>query len=191
MPIGSTWMSALGIAWASAARMPLRSRFHGDVVADDLVALGIEEEHAGLPDRHADQIGAAGRADDRIGDLGIGHQHVLDVARHVDDRPICRCRADIGRELVSLLTRSTTRVPLGRCFRPDLHAERPLSRRVDSEVASIASRAIQRGAAPASISPSCDPSRSFDRRGRAHAVANHVDATAVARCHLVGLSHRA
>ena len=38
----------------------------------------------GLADRDADDVGAARRADDRVGDLGIGDQHVLDVARQVD-----------------------------------------------------------------------------------------------------------
>ena len=57
---------------------------HGDVEAGDLPAVGIEEEDIGLPDLDADHVNAARGADHRIGDIGIGHQHVLDVGRQVD-----------------------------------------------------------------------------------------------------------
>jgi hypothetical protein len=57
---------------------------HRDVKPGELATLRIEEIDAGLAARDADQVGAPRRADDRIGDLGIGHQHVLDVARQVD-----------------------------------------------------------------------------------------------------------
>ena len=63
---------------------------HRDVEAGELPALGIEEEDVGLSDADADQIGAPDRADHRIGDLGVGDQHVLDVARQVDRPPIFR-----------------------------------------------------------------------------------------------------
>ncbi len=66
----------------------------GDVVGGDLLAGGIEEHDVGLADRGADDVGALRRADDGIGDLGIRHQHVLDVARQVDDHGF----ADAERE---------------------------------------------------------------------------------------------
>ena len=55
-----------------------------DVIGRDLLAGGIEEHDVGLADRGADDIGALGGADDGVGDLRIGDQHVLDVARQVD-----------------------------------------------------------------------------------------------------------
>ena len=58
---------------------------HRDVEAGELAAVGIEEIDVGLADADADQIGAPRGADHRIGDLGIGHQDVLDVARQIDD----------------------------------------------------------------------------------------------------------
>jgi hypothetical protein len=58
---------------------------HRDVIGGDLLAGGIEEHDVGLADRGADDVGALRRTDHGIGDLGIGDQHVLDVARQVDD----------------------------------------------------------------------------------------------------------
>ncbi len=55
-----------------------------DVEAGDLLAVGVEEKDVGLPDGDADHVDAARRADHRVGDLGIGDQHVLDVGRQVD-----------------------------------------------------------------------------------------------------------
>ena len=63
---------------------PVEVARHRDVEADDLLAVVVEEEHVGLADRGADDVGAPRRADHRIGDLRIGDQHVLDVARQVD-----------------------------------------------------------------------------------------------------------
>ena len=57
---------------------------HRDVEAGELLTVRIEEVDAGLADRGPDDVGAARRADDRIGDFWIGHQHVLDVARQLD-----------------------------------------------------------------------------------------------------------
>ena len=57
---------------------------HRDVEPGDLAPFGIEEVDAGLAPLDADDVGTAGRADHRIGDLRVGDQHVLDVARHVD-----------------------------------------------------------------------------------------------------------
>ena len=56
-----------------------------DVVGADLLAVGVEKHHVGLADRSADDIGALRRANDGIGDLGIGHQYVLHFARQIDD----------------------------------------------------------------------------------------------------------
>ena len=56
-----------------------------DVIGRDLLAGGIEEHHVGLADRGADDIGALRRAHHRVRDLGIGDQHILDLARQIDD----------------------------------------------------------------------------------------------------------
>ena len=56
-----------------------------DVIGRDLLAVGIEEHDVGLADRRADDVGALRRAHHGVGDLGIGDQHVLDVARQVDN----------------------------------------------------------------------------------------------------------
>ncbi len=57
---------------------------NGDIKSGDLLAFGIEEVHVGLSDRAADDEDAARGAHDGVGDLGIGHQHILDVARQID-----------------------------------------------------------------------------------------------------------
>ena len=56
-----------------------------DVVGSDLLAVGIEKHNVGLADRSTDDIGALRRSDDRVGDFGIGDQHILHIARQVDD----------------------------------------------------------------------------------------------------------
>ena len=56
-----------------------------DVKAGDLTPLGVEEIDAGLSDGSADDIGAARGADHRVGDLRIRDQHILDIARQIDD----------------------------------------------------------------------------------------------------------
>jgi hypothetical protein len=65
---------------AHAIEVPL----DGEVIGGNLLAVGIEEHHVGLPDRLADNVGALRGADDGVGDLRIGDQHILDVARQVD-----------------------------------------------------------------------------------------------------------
>ncbi len=56
-----------------------------DIVGRHLLAVGVEEHDVGLTDGFADDVGALRRADDGVGDLGIGDQHILDVTRHIDD----------------------------------------------------------------------------------------------------------
>ena len=56
-----------------------------DVIGRDLLAVGIEEHDVGLADRRADDVGALRRAHHGVGDLGIGDQHVLNVARQIDN----------------------------------------------------------------------------------------------------------
>ena len=72
-----------------------------DIEAGHLPAVGVEEKHVGLADRDADDVGAARRADHGVGDLRIGDQHVLDVARQIDDHRLAdaerhRARAEIA-----------------------------------------------------------------------------------------------
>ena len=69
-----------------------------DVIGRDLLSLGVEEHDVGLPHGLADDIGALRRADHRVGNLGIGDQHILDVARQVDDHRF----ADAEREKAHL-----------------------------------------------------------------------------------------
>jgi hypothetical protein len=57
---------------------------HRDIETGDLPPVAVEKIDVGLPDLAADQISAAGRTDDRVGDLGIGDQHIANVAREVD-----------------------------------------------------------------------------------------------------------
>ncbi len=59
--------------------------FHREVEARNLAAFGVEKEDAGLADLDTDHVGAASRADDGIGNGGIGDKDVLGVARQVDD----------------------------------------------------------------------------------------------------------
>jgi hypothetical protein len=75
----------------------------GDVVGRDLLACGIEEHDVGLADCGADDIGALRGADHGVGDLGIGDQHILDVARQVDhdrfadaERKVARIHLSVG-----------------------------------------------------------------------------------------------
>ena len=101
-PRPSTWMSAVRQRLLERRADAVEVARHRDIEADDLLAVGIEEEHVGLADRDADDVGAARGADDRVGDLRVGHQHVLDVARQVDDHRSCRCRAARSCEPASL-----------------------------------------------------------------------------------------
>ena len=63
---------------------PAEVALHRDVETGDLAAFGIEEEHVGLADLDADEIGAARRANDGIGDRRIGDENILDIARQIE-----------------------------------------------------------------------------------------------------------
>ena len=77
-------MSALGSVCLQRGAHAVEVALDRDVVGGDLLARGIEEHDVGLADRGADDVGALRRADHGVGDLGIGDQHILDVARQVD-----------------------------------------------------------------------------------------------------------
>ena len=77
-------MSAFGSSLLQRRADAVEVARHRDVEAGDLLAFGVEEVNVGLADLDADDVGAARRADDRVGDLRIGDQHVLDVARQID-----------------------------------------------------------------------------------------------------------
>src|SRR4029077_14115426 len=66
----------------------------GDVIGRDLLAVGVEKYDIGLTHAGADDVGALRRADHRIGNLRISHQHVLHAPRQVDDHGF----ADAERE---------------------------------------------------------------------------------------------
>ena len=75
---------------------------HRDVEGHQLLAFGVEEIDVGLSDLDADDVGAPRGANDRVGDLGIGHQHVLDVAGQVDDDALAHAERDELRCLVAV-----------------------------------------------------------------------------------------
>ena len=83
-PTPSMRMSASGIDLLERGAHAVEIAGDRDVETGDLLAVGVEEEDVGLPDRDADHVDAARGADDRIGDLGIGDQHILDVGRQID-----------------------------------------------------------------------------------------------------------
>ena len=99
-------MSAFGSDLLQRGAHAVEVALDRDVIGGDLLAGGIEEHDVGLADRGADDVGALRRTDHRIGDLGIGDQHVLDVARQVDDdgladaeRQEARIHLSVGRDL--------------------------------------------------------------------------------------------
>ena len=57
----------------------------GEIEADDLLAVRAEDEDVGLADALAEQIDAACRARDRIGDGRVGDQYVVGIGRQIDD----------------------------------------------------------------------------------------------------------
>ena len=66
----------------------------GEIEADDLLAVRAEDEDVGFADALAEQIDAACRAGDRIGDRGIGDQYVVGVGRQVDDDRLVEAELD-------------------------------------------------------------------------------------------------
>ena len=58
---------------------------HRDVIGGDLLTVAVEEHDIGLADVAADDVGALRRADHGVGNLGIGDQHILGLARQIDD----------------------------------------------------------------------------------------------------------
>ena len=87
----------LGDALADGRADAIEIARDGDVVSGNLLAGSIEEYDVCLTDRSADDIGALGGADDGIGDLGIGDQYVLDVARQVDDDRFADAKGERAR----------------------------------------------------------------------------------------------
>ena len=83
-PRPSIWISALGSVCLQRGAHAVEVALDRDVVGGDLLARGIEEYDVGLADRGADDVGALRRTHHGVGDLGIGDQHILDVARQVD-----------------------------------------------------------------------------------------------------------
>ncbi len=79
---------------------------------------GVEEEHVGLADRDADQVGAPRGAHHRVGDLGIGHQHVLGVARQVDHHGLADAdRHELGRAVADHVRHGRRPAAIGRIGR--------------------------------------------------------------------------
>ena len=103
---GQDYAVADAVDLDSRQRLPQRGAYaveitgDRDVIGRDLLALGIEKHDVGLPDRRADDIGAMCRADDSVGNLRIGDQHILHVARKIDDHGFAdaeRDKAHLGR----------------------------------------------------------------------------------------------
>ncbi len=72
-----------------------------DVESADLAAFGVEEEDVGLAHGRPDDEGTPSRADDRVGNLGVGDQHVLDVARQLDHHRLSDPERNEARILVA------------------------------------------------------------------------------------------
>ena len=83
-PTPSMWMSEFGSDLLQRGAHAIEVAGDGDVIGRDLLARRIKEHDVGLADGCADDIGALGGADDGVGDLRIGNQHILDVARQVE-----------------------------------------------------------------------------------------------------------
>ena len=95
-------MSAVGQRALERRANAVEIARHRDVEGHQLPAFGVEEIDVGLSDLDADDVGAPRRAHDRVGDHGIGHQHVLDVARQVDDDALAHAERDELRRLVAV-----------------------------------------------------------------------------------------
>ena len=137
-----------------------------DVETGDLPAVGVEEEDVGLPDGDADHVGAARGADHGVGDLGIGDQHVLDVARQVDHDRFADAERNEARGGLACRHLDHRRARVGRDHR---HA--PAQGPAPATIAASAAARINvlLGMSPVPLDAS------FRRRHRAHAKANHVD----------------
>ena len=149
---------------------PVEVARHRDIETDDLLAVVVEEEHVGLSAGRADDVGAARRADHGVGDLRIGDQHVLDVARQVDDHRL----ADAERD--------ETRAGVARRHGDDLLALIGCGRAAGSGQPERNTQGNKhRGADQrhfSHVSPLVLPL--FRRRGRGDAETNDVDAVALA-----------
>ena len=75
--------------------------FDRDIIGRNLLTLGIEEHDVGLADCGADDVGALRRANHGVGDLGIGDQHVLDVARQIENHRLADAKRQKARPRLS------------------------------------------------------------------------------------------
>jgi len=106
-PTPSTWISEAGSACLMALRMPLRSRLTAMSKPAIWWPSASKKKMFGLPYGRPDDVGAPRRAHDRVGDLGIGDQHVLDVARQIDHHRL----ADAERDEARVGIAATTSIP--------------------------------------------------------------------------------
>ena len=65
-----------------------------EIEADDLLAVGAEDEDVGFADALAEQIDAACRACDRIGHGRIGDQYVVGIGRQIDHDRLVEAELD-------------------------------------------------------------------------------------------------
>ena len=94
----STLMSELGIRRRSISRQGRGIALDLEIEEGDLVAGAIEDDDVRLADGDAGDVDAAGGADDRVGDLRVGHQDVAGVARQVDDDRLVEADLDGAME---------------------------------------------------------------------------------------------
>ena len=60
-----------------------------EIEADDLLAVGAEDEDVRLADRLAEEIDAARRAGHGIGHLRVGDENIMRIGRQIDDHAPC------------------------------------------------------------------------------------------------------
>ena len=137
-----------------------------EVEASHLPAFRIEEEDVGLAHFDADDVGAPRRPNDGVGDLGIGDQYVLNVARKIDDDRFAdaerhRVRADVacgdvngscvGGALIAISP--ATQAVCGMSHDPTIRTARAIAR-IDVQVAMVQFlRTVQWGVAANALTP--------------------------------------
>ncbi len=172
IPVGNMLVSA-------PRATPLRSRVTAMSKPAELRPSASKKKTLVCPTATPMTIGAARGADDGIGDLGVGDQHVLDVARQVDDHGLADSERDEERAGIEADEFDHARRRLG--------GRRICGRRICGRLArpcKAEGRDDDRGEArwqrrrrgEASLWTLEAPSSSFRYRRRRHAEPDHVEA---------------
>ena len=151
-----------------------------NVETGDLLALGIEEVHVGLAHRAADEECAPRRPHHGVGDLGIGDQHILDVARQIDND---RFADPKGHRLGLIVAGGDMDGLRGRRVEHDIARKRPRHQARGDEKRRESRRRSDRSRSR-HIIPSAP---SVPGSGRAHAEAHGIDGLLVVVCIILAL----